>query len=285
MKNSTHCPYGTLYIVPTPIGNLEDITLRAIRILKEVDKIAAEDTRHTHKLLNHLGIRTPLISYYREKEVQRGSEIIALLKTGKNVALVSDAGTPAISDPGSVLVESAHENNIKIVPLPGPSALTTALSAAGFGYTDFLFLGFLPSKKNQRRKALNTLTNCEHPVILYESPRRISALLEDAFDILGERQAFWARELTKKFEELHRSDLQNLLEKSRSEKNRGEFVLIICPGPKEEIKVETVEAMIEWYRDNTDLSLKDVSKRISADLGVSRSQVYQKALALWSKII
>jgi len=283
MKTSTHCPHGTLYIVPTPIGNLEDITLRAVRILKEVDLIAAEDTRHTYKLLNHLDIQTPLISYYREKEAQRGAEIIAILKTGQNVALVSDAGTPAISDPGSVLVKSAHENNIKIVPLPGPSALITALSAAGFGYTDFLFLGFLPSKKNQRRKTLSTLTNCEHPVVLYESPHRISALLEDAFDILGERQAFWARELTKKFEELQRADLRTLLEKASSGKNRGEFVLVICPGPKEEIKAETIEELIEWYRDNADLSLKDVSKRIATDLGVSRSQVYQKALDLWSK--
>jgi 16S rRNA (cytidine1402-2'-O)-methyltransferase len=283
MKTSEHCPYGILYIVPTPIGNLEDITFRAIRILKEVKLIAAEDTRHTLKLLNHFDIQTPLISYYKEKEAQRAAEIITKLKTGLNVALVSDAGTPAISDPGSVLVGAAHENNIKIVPLPGPSALTTALSAAGFCYTEFLFLGFLPSKKNQRRKSLKAFANSEYPVVLYESPHRISALLDDAFDILGNRQAFWARELTKKFEELQRTDLQTLLVKARSGKNRGESVLVICPGPKEEIKAETVEELIAWYRDNADLSLKDVSKRIATDLGISRSQVYQKALALWSK--
>ena len=283
MKTSDHCPHGILYIVPTPIGNLEDITFRAVRVLQEVDLIAAEDTRHTLKLLNHFDIQTPLISYYKEKEAQRGAEIIARLKTGQNVALVSDAGTPAISDPGSVLVGSAHENNIKIVPLPGPSALTTALSAAGFCYTEFLFLGFLPSKKNQRRKSLNAFASSEHPVVLYESPHRISALLKDAFDILGNRQAFWARELTKKFEELQRTDLQTLFVKAASGKNRGESVLVICPGPKEEIKAETVEELIAWYRDNADLSLKDVSKRISTDLGVSRSQVYQKALTLWSK--
>jgi 16S rRNA (cytidine1402-2'-O)-methyltransferase len=281
MTTSTHNQSGTLYIVPTPIGNLEDITLRAIRILKEVDLIAAEDTRHTQKLLNHLGIQTPLISYYREKEAQRGVEIIAILKTGQDVALVSDAGTPAISDPGSILIESAHKNNIEIVPLPGPSALTTALSAAGFRYTDFLFLGFLPSKKYQRRKSLSALTNCEYPIVLYESPHRISALLEDAFDIFGRRQAFWARELTKKFEELQRADLETLLEKSQSGKNRGEFVLIICPGPKEEIEAETIEELIVWYRDKAELSLKDLSRRIATDLGVSRSQVYRKALELW----
>ncbi len=281
MKTATHCPNGTLYIVPTPIGNLEDITLRAIRILNEVDLIAAEDTRHTHKLLNHLNIQTPMVSYYREKEVQRSAEIIDILKTGQNVALVCDAGTPAISDPGSVVVKSAHQNDIKVIPLPGPSALITALSAAGLGNAEFLFLGFLPSKKNQRRKSLNALIHSEYPVVLYESPHRISALLEDAFDILGERQALWARELTKKFEELQRADLQTLLEKSRSGKNKGEFVLVIWPGKKEKVTAESIEGLIEWYRDNAELSLKDVSKRIATDLGISRSQVYQKALQLW----
>ena len=274
---------GTLYIVPTPIGNLEDITLRAIRILREVDLIGAEDTRHTKKLLNHLGISTPLISYYREKEVQRGAEIIDILKTGKSVALVSDAGTPAISDPGSVLVGLAHDNGIKIVPLPGPSALTTALSATGFDYTGFLFLGFPPSKKGQRHKFLRSLTNCDYPIVIYESPHRVSALLADALDIFGNRQTFWARELTKRFEELQRADLLTLYEKGISGKNRGEFVLIICPGEKEAVDGDTIEELITWYRDNAELSLKDVSKRIASDLGISRSQVYQKALELWHK--
>ena len=276
-------PHGTLYIVPTPIGNLEDITLRAIRILKEVDLIAAEDTRHSKKLLNHLDIRTPLISYFREKEAQRGAEIIAILRTGKNVALISDAGTPAISDPGSVLLRLAHDHNIKVVPLPGPSALTTALCATGFDHTGFLFLGFPPAKKGQRRKFLNSVTNCDYPVVMYESPRRITGLLEDALDIFGNRQAFWARELTKSFEELQRADLQTLYDKACSDKNRGEFVLVICPGEKEMVKGDTIEELIVWYRDNTELSLKDVSKRIASDLGVSRSQVYQKALELWKK--
>ncbi len=283
MITTAQNPQGTLYIVPTPIGNLEDITLRAIRILREVDLIGAEDTRHTKKLLNHLGISTPLISYYREKEVQRGAEIIDILKTGKSVALVSDAGTPAISDPGSVLVGLAHDNGIKIVPLPGPSALTTALSATGFDYTGFLFLGFPPSKKGQRQKFLSSLANCDYPVVIYESPRRVTALLADALDIFGNRQTFWARELTKRFEELQRADLLTLYEKGVSGKNRGEFVLIICPGEKEEVEGDTVEELITWYRDNAELSLKDVSKRIASDLGISRSQVYQKALELWHK--
>jgi len=283
MTNTANNPQGTLYIVPTPIGNLEDITLRAIRILREVDLIAAEDTRHSKKLLNHLDIHTPLISYYREKEAQRGAEIIEILQTGKNVALISDAGTPAISDPGSILLRLAHENGIKVIPLPGPSALTTALSASGFDYTGFLFLGFAPAKKGQRRKFLNSIANCEFPVILYESPRRVAGLLEDALNIFGNRPAFWARELTKSFEELQRADLQTLYDKACSGKNRGEFVLIICPGKKEEVQGETIEELIIWYRHNADLSLKDVSKRIASDLGVSRSQVYQKALILWDK--
>ncbi|MBW2658009.1 MAG: 16S rRNA (cytidine(1402)-2'-O)-methyltransferase [Deltaproteobacteria bacterium] len=274
---------GILYIVPTPIGNLEDITLRAVRILKEVDLIAAEDTRHTKKLLNHLGIRTPLLSYYREKEAQRGAEIIDMLKSGKNIALVSDAGTPAISDPGSVLVGLAHDNGINVTPLPGASALTTALSAAGLDYTGFLFIGFLPSKKGQRSKILNSLIHSDYPVAIYESPRRISSLLNESLEIFGNRQAFLARELSKRFEELQRADLETLLEKTLSCKNRGEFVLIICPGIKDEVKGETVEELILWYRDNSKLSLKDVSKRIASDIGTSRSQVYQMALKLWNK--
>lgn len=199
------------------------------------------------------------------------------------MALISDAGTPSISDPGSILLRLAHDNNINVVPLPGASALTTALSATGFDYTGFLFLGFPPSKKGQRGKFLSSITNCEYPVVIYESPRRIAGLLEEALNIFGNRQAFWARELTKSFEELQRADLQTLLDKASSEKNRGEFVLIICPGEKELVKGDTIEELIAWYRDNAELSLKDVSKRIASDLGVSRSQVYKKALELWNK--
>jgi 16S rRNA (cytidine1402-2'-O)-methyltransferase len=274
---------GTLYIVPTPIGNLEDITLRALRTLKEVDLIAAEDTRHTKKLLNHFGISTPLISYYREKEAERSEELLLRLAEGKDIALVSDAGTPAISDPGAVIVQRAHLNGLKVVPLPGPSALTTAISGSGFRDSGFLFLGFLPSKKGQRVKALSALVNCEYPVVLYESPHRIDSLLTDALEILGEREAFWARELTKNFEDLQSGNLSHLLEKSKEGRNRGEFVVIINPGVKEEVKGQTLEELITWYRDNSDLSLKDVSRQLSSDLGMSRSHIYQQALALWKQ--
>lgn len=274
---------GTLFIVPTPIGNLEDITLRALRTLKEVDLIAAEDTRHTRQLLNHFGIGTPLISYYREKENERSEEIVLRLQEGKNVALVSDAGTPGISDPGAIVVRQAHANGITVVPLPGASALTTALSGSGILSSGFLFQGFLPAKSGQRRKALAALAACEYPVVVYESPRRIDVLLADALELMGDRQAFWARELTKAFEDLQSGRLSDLLEKSKDGRNRGEFVVVICPGEKEEVKGQTLEELILWYRDNSELSLKDVSRRLAADLGVSRSQIYQQALSLWNK--
>ncbi|MFW2367427.1 MAG: 16S rRNA (cytidine(1402)-2'-O)-methyltransferase [Desulforhopalus sp.] len=274
---------GKLYIVPTPIGNLEDITLRALRILKEVDIIAAEDTRHTKKLLNHFGIHTPLISYYREKESVKSREFVKLLQEGKDIALVSDAGTPGISDPGAILVKRVQSEGLDVVPLPGASALTTAISGSGFSDDGFLFLGFLPSKTGQRKKLLSSLLHSRYPVVLYESPRRIEALLRDALEILGDRQAFWARELTKSYEELEAGTLSSLLAKSGGSTNRGEFVIIIGPGTQEEVQGQTLEELILWYRDNSDLSLKDVSRRLSTDLGQSRSQIYQQALSLWKK--
>ncbi len=272
---------GILYIVATPIGNLEDITLRAIRILKEVDVIAAEDTRHTKKLLNHLGIQTRLISYYREKEAERADILINRLKSGDSVALVSDAGTPGISDPGALLVGRALSEGIPVTPLPGPSALTAAVSSAGLREGSFLFLGFPPSKKSQRRKLLSSLLDEKHPIIFYESPHRIQDFLTDALAILGDRQAFWARELTKTYEELQQKRLSQLLEIAGSKKNRGEFVLIIHPGKSVQAEGENMEELLLWYRDNTELSLKDASRRLASDLGLSRSQVYQKALELW----
>lgn len=283
MSSDSQHQDGTLYIVPTPIGNLEDITLRSLRTLRKVDLIAAEDTRHTKRLLNHFGISTPLISYYREKELERSEELLRRLREGQNIALVTDAGTPGISDPGAVIVKLLHQNGLPVVPLPGPSALTTALSGSGMSSTSFLFLGFLPSKKGQRRKTLTSLSASEHPIVVYESPHRIEALLNDALDIFGERQCFWARELTKNFEDLQRGNLSKLLKMSREGKNRGEFVVIIWPGVKEEVQGQTVEELILWYRDNSELSLKDVSRRLAADLGLSRSQIYQQALSLWNE--
>ncbi len=276
-------PPGTLYIVATPIGNLEDITLRALKILKEVDLIAAEDTRHTKKLLNHFGIHTPLISYYREKERERGAEIITRLQDGDNVALVSDAGTPAVSDPGAILVQLAHEAGLGVSPIPGPSALVAAVSAAGFTDGAFLFLGFAPTKKSQRRKLLSSLVHCGHPVIFYEAPRRVESFLREAREILGNRSILLARELTKTFEEIQRATLDELLEHYRDKANavRGEFVLVIGPGIEETPETDDIEELLVWYRDHSGLSLKDACRRLAADLGLSRSQIYQQALQIW----
>ena len=281
MESTAENNQGCLYIVPTPIGNLEDITLRALRILKEVDLIAAEDTRHSKKLLNHFGISTHLISYYREKEAEKSVHLIKMIKEGKNIALISDAGTPGISDPGAILVKNAHSESVTVIPLPGPSAVTTAMSASGYTGSGFLFIGFPPSKKGQRQKLLSSLVNSEYPIVFYESPRRVEAFLQEALNTYGEREAFWAREITKSYEDLEAGRLSDLLEKSKTGQIRGEFVLIICPGQKDEVQGETIEELICWYRDNSELSLKDVSKKLAADLGVSKSVVYQQALSLW----
>ena len=275
--------FGILYVVATPIGNLEDITLRALRILKEVDLIAAEDTRHTKQLLNHFDIHTPLISYYREKEAERSEELVQKLLAGETIALVSDAGTPGISDPGAVLVKKAREAGVTIVPLPGPSALTAALSAAGIVDGTFLFLGFPPAKKGQRQKLLSAFVETPWALVFYESPHRIDALLADVLAVLGDRQAFWARELSKLYEDLQAGSISQLLALATGKKNRGEFVLIIQPGSgRQEATGENVEEILLWYKENTELSLKDVSRQIAKDLGLSRSDIYQKALEVWA---
>ncbi len=283
MTETTHKEPGTLYMVATPIGNLEDITLRAIRILKEVDLIAAEDTRHTRRLLSHFGIHTRLTSYYREKEKERGSELIKRMKAGENVALVSDAGSPGISDPGSVVVQMARDAGIRVIPIPGPSALTAALSVAGFGYSSFLFLGFAPPKTSKRRKLLHSLKSSEHPLVFYESVHRFHHLLHDCLDILGDRKAFMAREISKVYEELQHLSLSELCEQFGSGNNKGEFVLIIYPGKLTMATGESLDELIIWYREHTEMTLKDVSKKLAADLGLSRSQVYKKALMHWNK--
>ncbi len=283
MNQSNSNTVGTLYVVATPIGNLEDITLRALRILKEVDLVAAEDTRHTKQLLNHFDIHTPLISYYREKEAERSEELVQKLLAGETIALVSDAGTPGISDPGAVLVKKAREAGVTIVPLPGPSALTAALSAAGLVDGTFLFLGFPPAKKGQRQKLLSTFVEAPWALVFYESPHRIDALLADVLAILGDRQAFWARELSKLYEDLQAGSISQLLALATGKKNRGEFVLIIQPGSgQQQATGENVEEILLWYKENTELSLKDVSRRIAKDLGISRSDIYQKALEVWA---
>ena len=209
-------------MVATPIGNLEDITLRALRILKEVDLIAAEDTRHTRKLLTHFGISTPTLSYYKEKEQERAAVIINKLHEGQNIALVSDAGTPGISDPGSILVQKAAVEKIRIEPIPGPSSLTAALSVAGISDNSFVFLGFAPSRKKQRQDLLLSLCGEKRHLVFFEAPHRLQSFLKDCYEILGDRLIFWCRELTKMHEELTRDYLSSVLAHCKDKKIKGE---------------------------------------------------------------
>lgn len=218
---------GTLYVVATPIGNLEDITLRALRVLREVDLIAAEDTRHTKKLLDRYGIRKPMVSYHEHNERERAEQLIRELKGGKDVALVSDAGTPAVSDPGYVLIRRCIEEGVRVVPVPGPSALIAALCVSGLPVHRFAFEGFLPHKEGKRRKRLEELKDEERTLIFYESPHRLLKTLRDMLDILGDREIAVARELTKVHEEVFRGRINEAIEKFSSSPVKGEITLVV----------------------------------------------------------
>lgn len=225
MSSKTHS--GTLYVVATPIGNLEDITLRALRVLKEVDLIAVEDTRRAKILLSHYQISTPLTTFYSAKQRSQAPALIEKLLAGASIALITEAGSPGISDPGHYLVAKAHEASIKVVPIPGPSALTTAVMASGMNSYAFTFYGFLPPKGGKRRKALNLIASSEHPVILYESPHRVRKTLRELFEVLGERKVFIGREMTKFYEEYLNLSLSEAIQHFEVEEPRGEFTLII----------------------------------------------------------
>jgi 16S rRNA (cytidine1402-2'-O)-methyltransferase len=218
---------GTLYIVSTPIGNREDITLRALRILKEVDLIAAEDTRHTGLLLRHFGIQTPLTSYFEGNESRKKEFILSKLRQGERVALVSDAGTPGISDPGFRLIQTAAENRIAVVPVPGPSAVIAALSVSGLPTDAFLFKGFLPHKSKKRKDWLKQLEGVRETLIFYESPHRLSQTLNDIFEILGDREMVLTRELTKIYEEVLRGRVSEIQTQIGERKLKGEITLVI----------------------------------------------------------
>ena len=218
---------GTLYVVSTPIGNLEDITLRALRILKEVDLIAAEDTRRTGLLLKHFGIEKPLTSYFEGNELKKREFILSRLTEGSDVSLVSDAGTPGISDPGFRLIRLAIENEIPVVPIPGPSAVITALSIAGLPTDAFFFKGFLPHKAKKRRDLLSELVDVRETLIFYESPHRISETLQDILDRMGDREMVLARELTKVYEEVLRGRVSEIQQQIGSRKLKGEITLVV----------------------------------------------------------
>lgn len=272
---------GRLYIVATPIGNLGDLSRRAIETLTEVDLIACEDTRHTKNLCRHLHITTPLTSYYREKEQEKAMQLVQMLHEGKHIALVSDAGTPAISDPGAVLVKKAREAGIEVVAVAGPSAITAALSIAGLTQTNFFFGGFLPAHKTERQRFLRSISTLPFTLVFYESPHRISATLSDIELILGDRNAQLFRELTKIYEECLQGPLSRLNDHVKSGV-KGELVLIIQGAVYEHTeKPDNLEELLLWFRDELHSSLKNAVSTIAADLDLPRTQVYKKALSIW----
>ncbi len=288
VTNGTAVKPGTLYVVATPIGNLEDISARAIRILRAVDLIAAEDTRQTRKLLSSLDIHTRLISYNKEREQSRSVELLERLKRGESLALVSDAGTPALSDPGSVLVKLVVAAGMPLVPIPGPSALATAVSVAGLSGSGFVFLGFLPGKSGERKRLLQSLAAGELPVIFYESPHRLLKSLADCLEVFGDREVFVGRELTKMYEELlHRRLSEVVADFAGRREIKGELVIILKGAVVAEVEAapEDLPGVIAWYRDHSQLSLRDATRKIAGDLGLPRSEVYNKALSIWGSKI
>ncbi len=281
---------GTLYIVATPIGNLEDITLRALRILKEVDLIAAEDTRHTKKLLSHFGIERPLTSYHEHNEKAKSAQLIHRLKDGVRVALVSDAGTPLVSDPGFRLVREAIHAGIPIIPIPGPSALTAVLSVSGLPTDSFAFGGFLPAKKAARKERLTKLRAEERTLIFYEVPHRVRESLQDLLEILGDRDIVLGREITKVHEELLRGRVSELISKTRPREWRGEITLVVGgagkdrDGDKEREKERDRELRAEIQRLRKEgMRVKDVAEILGERFSISKREVYRLALASGEK--
>ena len=273
---------GTLYLVPTPIGNLEDITQRALRILGEVDLIACEDTRHTRKLLNHYAIKTKTISYHEHNERERAVELCAMLAAGKNLALVSDAGTPLVNDPGFRLVQQAIASDLQVVPLPGPSALVTALIGSGLPTDEFFFGGFLPARAGARRARLEEVRTLAATLIFYEAPHRIAATLRDAREVLGEREAVVARELTKLHEEFARGRLSELAQRFSSENARGEMVLIIdrveVAVPAADQSVASISALVARL-ESEGLDHRAALKKAARELGIHRAEAYRRLVA------
>jgi len=270
---------GKLYLVATPIGNLEDITLRALRILKEVDLIAAEDTRQTLKLLNHFEINKPLISYHRHNEDTKSDLLIENLLSGKNIALVSDAGTPGICDPGEEVIKKAIEQNIEIIPIPGACAMINALIASGISTREFIFLGFLPLNKKLRKEKLKEIENSTKTIIIYEAPHKMQETLKDLRDIIKNRKIVLARELTKIHEEFIRKNIDELLE--NIEKIKGEMILIIEGNKKinEENLLNnlSLDEHYEFY-EKQGLNKKDIIKRIAKDRNLNKNDIYMQFL-------
>jgi 16S rRNA (cytidine1402-2'-O)-methyltransferase len=272
-------PGPALYVVGTPIGNLEDMTLRAIRVLEQVDMIACEDTRQTQKLLEHYGIRTRTVSYHEHNELTRAAELIVDLEGGANIAIVTDAGTPGISDPGYRLITLAVRHKIPVIPIPGPSAFVTALVASGLPTDSFRFGGFLPAKQGQRRTVLESLRDAQRTAIFYEAPHRIEETLADIVEILGgARHVVIAREVTKLHEEFLRGRADNLLDQVREHPLKGEITLLIAKAEEQAAEAKTVSIGERMHQvmavDSTDE--KAALKKVAKEFGLSRSEAYRE---------
>ncbi len=276
---------GILYLVATPIGNLGDMTERATKTLEEVDLIAAEDTRNSIKLLNHFGIKTPMSSYHEYNKYDKADYLVSEMLNGKNVALITDAGTPAISDPGEVLVQKCHENGISVTSLPGCCALISALILSGLPTRRFCFEAFLPSDKKDRKEILDELKSETRTIIMYEAPHHLKKTLKDLYETLGDRSITICRELTKKFEDIRPTTLKESVTFYEENEPRGEYVLVIEGEKREKLVLKDqekwtdipIEAHLEMYlKDGIDK--KEAMRKVAADRGLSRRDVYQALL-------
>lgn len=275
--------YGVLYICPTPIGNLEDITLRTLRVLEEVNIIAAEDTRRTIKLLNHFDIKAHLISYHQHNHISKGNELLDILMKGDDIALVSDAGMPCISDPGQEIIKQCIENNIKFEVLPGANAVLTALVHSGLSTDRFAFEGFLDRNKKKRRERLSKILYDDRTLVFYEAPHRIVETLKDIEKVLGNRSIAVGRELTKKFEEIIRGNVSDIIVKFAESKPKGELVIVVegsneIEQPKEYDNM-TIEEHIRMYIDEG-ITKKDAVKKVSKDRGIPKRDVYSVSIEM-----
>jgi 16S rRNA (cytidine1402-2'-O)-methyltransferase len=283
MNDEPHGEPGTLFVVSTPLGNLEDITLRALRVLKEVDWVAAESVEHTRNLCRHYGIATRLTSFNQHNQRTKGPELVEELKSGRSVGLVTNAGTPAVSDPGVFLVASALREGIRISPVPGPSAVTTALSASGMRADTFLFCGFLSHRSAKRRKELETLRTLPYTLVFFEAPHRLKEMLGDVRAVLGDRAAVLHKEMTKLFEETVRGSVGSLLSRLTDEKVRGEYTLVVAGSEKKDKELPLDEKALEkmgGLLKAGDMSLKDVAREISSETGVEYRRAYKACLSM-----
>ena len=276
---------GKLYLCATPIGNLEDITFRVLRTLKEVDLIGAEDTRHSIKLLNHFGIKTPMTSYHEYNKVEKAKYLLSLLQEGKNIALITDAGTPGISDPGEELVRQCYEAGIEVSSLPGPAACITALTMSGMATRRFAFEAFLPSDKKERAMVLAELAEETRTIVLYEAPHHLLRTLEELREQIGNRKITICRELTKKYEEAKQSFIDDMIDHYSLNEPKGEFVLVIEGKSFDEKVKEEQESWLELtiaehldYYVNRGMNKKEAMKQVAKDRGISKRDVYQADL-------